>query len=213
MDASASLSGPSARTAIKGLCGAHLSPHPRHGEKRGRKSSSGSLRVRRARAQKVSISFVDEAPVQLTYAYTSCTGRGVGGGWGSGKSRRNEVSFGKRTGTAASGALASGPSTRSPRLKEEDRHLAEVEVDEVLRLVGHVRAEVAPDDRVPGRVVLLVELLLDEGGDILLDVVLLQGLRSAVDRVLLHVLRHVGVLDHSLAVRHLGNTNARESLE
>ena len=38
------------------------------------------------------------------------------------------------------------------------------------------RTEVAAHDAVPGRVVLFVELLLDEGGDILLNVVLLQGL-------------------------------------
>jgi len=89
-------------------------------------------------------------------------------------------------------------------LEEEDGDLAEVEVDEVLGLVGDVGAEVAAHDAVPGGVVLLVELLLDEGGDVLLDVVLLEGLRGAVDSVLLHVLCHVGILDHSLALRHLG---------
>jgi len=84
-------------------------------------------------------------------------------------------------------------------LEEEDGNLAEVEVDEVLGLVGDVGAEVAAHDAVPGGVVLLVELLLDEGGDVLLDVVLLEGLRGAVDSVLLHVLCHVGILDHGLA--------------
>merc|ERR1740117_1038011 len=61
------------------------------------------------------------------------------------------------------------------RLEEEDRDLAEVEVDEVLGLVGHVGAEVTADNRVPGRVVLLVEFLLAVGSDIFLDGVLLQG--------------------------------------
>eukprot|EP00445_Apocalathium_hangoei_P003666 CAMPEP_0203850348 /NCGR_PEP_ID=MMETSP0359-20131031/6716_1 /ASSEMBLY_ACC=CAM_ASM_000338 /TAXON_ID=268821 /ORGANISM="Scrippsiella Hangoei, Strain SHTV-5" /LENGTH=165 /DNA_ID=CAMNT_0050766225 /DNA_START=54 /DNA_END=548 /DNA_ORIENTATION=- len=91
---------------------------------------------------------------------------------------------------------------RSARLEEQDRDLSQVKVDEVLCLVRDVGAEVAPDDDVPSGIVLFVELLLDEGGDILLDVVLFQGLGGAVDRVLLHVLRHVRVLDHCLAVRH-----------
>ena len=90
----------------------------------------------------------------------------------------------------------------STTLEEEDGDLTEVEVDEVLGLVGDVGAEVPADDAVPGRVVLLVELLLDEGGDVLLNVVLLEGLGGAVDGVLLHVLGHVRVLDHGLALRH-----------
>jgi len=93
-------------------------------------------------------------------------------------------------------------SRRSAGLEEEDGDLAEVEVDEVLRLVRHVAAKVAADDAVPRGVVLLVKLLLDERRNVLLDVVLLEGLCGAVDGVLLHVLRHVGVLDHCLAVCH-----------
>jgi len=89
------------------------------------------------------------------------------------------------------------------RLEEEDGDLSKVEVDEVLGLVGDVGAKVAAHDAVPGGVVLLVKLFLDEGGDVLLDVVLLEGLRGAVDSVLLHVLRHVGILDHGLAFCHL----------
>lgn len=52
-------------------------------------------------------------------------------------------------------------------LEEQYRHLAQVEVDEVARLVRHVRAEVAADDAVPCGVVFLVELFLDVGGDVL----------------------------------------------
>lgn len=78
--------------------------------------------------------------------------------------------------------------------------MTEVEVDEVLGLVGDVGAEVAADDAVPGGVVLLVELLLDVRGDVLLDVELLHGLGGDLGRVGLHVLGHVSVLDDGLAI-------------
>ena len=69
-------------------------------------------------------------------------------------------------------------------LEEQNRDLTEIEVNEMSGLVRHVGAEVSSDDAVPGRVVLLVELLLDVGGDVLLDVVLLQRLGGAVDSIL-----------------------------
>merc|ERR1740117_450363 len=90
----------------------------------------------------------------------------------------------------------------STRLEEQDSHLAEVEVNEMLRFVRHIGAEVAADDGVPSWVVLLVELLFDEGGDVLLNVVLFKRLRGAIDSILLHVLGHVCVLDDSLTIRH-----------
>ena len=72
----------------------------------------------------------------------------------------------------------------------------------MLGLVCNVRAEVPADDAVPGRVVLLVELLLDEGGNILLDVELFEGLGGDIDGVLLHIFSHVSVLNNGLAVCH-----------
>jgi len=85
------------------------------------------------------------------------------------------------------------------RLEEEDGNLSEVEVDEVLRLVGDVGSKVTANDAMPGGVVLLIELLLDVGGDVLLNVVLLEGGKSDVDGILLHGLAHIGVLDHGFA--------------
>ena len=76
----------------------------------------------------------------------------------------------------------------SARLEQENGHLAEVKVYEVFGLVGHVRAEVASDDAVPGRVVLLVELLLDVCGDVFLDVILVECLKRCVHGIVLHLL-------------------------
>ena len=96
----------------------------------------------------------------------------------------------------------SGRAMRSAGLEEKDGDLAQVEVDEVLRLVGHIGAEVTADDAMPGGVVLLVELLLDEGSDVLLNVVALESLGRDVDGILLHVLGHVSVLHNGFAVGH-----------
>ena len=69
-------------------------------------------------------------------------------------------------------------------LEEQNGDLSEIEVNEMPSLVCHVGPEVSADDAMPGRVVLLVELLLDVGGDVLLNVVLLQSLGRAVHSVL-----------------------------
>ena len=58
---------------------------------------------------------------------------------------------------------------------------------------------VLTDDAVPCGVVLLVELLLDVRGHVLLDAVLAEGGGGHVDGLLLHLLAHVGVLDHGTA--------------
>ena len=62
-------------------------------------------------------------------------------------------------------------------LEEENSDLAQIEVDEMFRLVGDVRTEVSAHDAMPGWVVLLVELFLDVGGNVLLNVVLLKSLK------------------------------------
>lgn len=47
----------------------------------------------------------------------------------------------------------------SAGLKQQNGHLTQVEVNEMLGLMSHVAAKVPPDDAVPGWVILLVELL------------------------------------------------------
>lgn len=93
-------------------------------------------------------------------------------------------------------------------LEEQDGHLAEVEVDEMLGLVCHVAAEVAADNAVPCWVVLFVEFFLDVRSNVFLNVVLLERLRRTVNGVLLHVLRHIGILDDGLSVSHCCRYNA-----
>uniref|UniRef100_A0A7N5P8N8 Dynein light chain n=1 Tax=Ailuropoda melanoleuca TaxID=9646 RepID=A0A7N5P8N8_AILME len=87
---------------------------------------------------------------------------------------------------------------------KDNSHLTQVEVDEVLCLVRYVAAEIPAHDAMPGGVVFLVEFLFDVRGNVLLYIVLLHRLSGTVNGVLLHVLRHVSVLDHSLSVRHGG---------
>ena len=72
----------------------------------------------------------------------------------------------------------------------------------MLGLMGDVGTEVTAHDAVPGWVVLLVELLLDESSDVLFDVKLLEGLGADVYGVLLHVLGHICVLNNCFAVCH-----------
>ena len=88
------------------------------------------------------------------------------------------------------------------RLEEKNSNLAQVEVDKVLGLVGDIWAEVTANNAVPCWVVLFVEFLLDVGGNVLFNVVLLQRLGGTVNRVLLHVLRHISVLNDSFTIRH-----------
>uniref|UniRef100_A0A8C6FJF3 Dynein light chain n=1 Tax=Moschus moschiferus TaxID=68415 RepID=A0A8C6FJF3_MOSMO len=88
------------------------------------------------------------------------------------------------------------------RFEQENGHLVQVEVDEVFGFMCHVTTEVPPHSAVPGGVELLVKLLLDMGHNVLLYIIFLQCLSSKLHQVLLHLLRHISVLDHGLSVTH-----------
>uniref|UniRef100_A0A8C9RZG6 Uncharacterized protein n=1 Tax=Scleropages formosus TaxID=113540 RepID=A0A8C9RZG6_SCLFO len=91
--------------------------------------------------------------------------------------------------------------TRTSRFEQQDGHLAQVEVDEMLRLVGDITSKIPPHNAMPSGIVLL-SYLLDICSNVLLDVVLLQSLGRALHGILLHLLRHVSILNHCLPVRH-----------
>lgn len=107
-------------------------------------------------------------------------------------------------------------------LKQQDRDLSEIEINEVLGFVGHVRAEVSSDDAVPGWVILFIEFLLDVRGNILrkqrvstwqggrrrggryfFDVIFLEGLGCTINGILLHILRHISILNDGFSFRHV----------
>ena len=62
------------------------------------------------------------------------------------------------------------------RFEQQDGDLSEVEVDEVLGLVGDIAAKVTSNNCVPCGVVLFVKLLLDESSNVFLNVVFLKSL-------------------------------------
>merc|ERR1739848_833049 len=65
--------------------------------------------------------------------------------------------------------------------------------------MSNVRTEISTGDAMPSWIVLLVELFLDVRGNVLFNVMLLNGLRGYVNSVLLHILRHVSVFHDSFA--------------
>merc|ERR1719326_1380213 len=70
---------------------------------------------------------------------------------------------------------ANHPACDLAGFEEKDGNLTKVEIDEVLCFMCDVRTKVPTHNGMPRRVVLLVELLLDEGSNIFLDIVLLKG--------------------------------------
>ena len=101
------------------------------------------------------------------------------------------------------GNLESHSSPRLARPEKKHGNLAKIEIDEVLCFVSNVRAEVSANDAVPSWVVLFIELLFDERGNVLLNIIFFQRLGRTVDGVLLHVFRHVGVLNNCFTLSHV----------
>lgn len=58
----------------------------------------------------------------------------------------------------------------------------------MFRLMRDIRSEVPSHDTVPRGIVLFIELLLNEGSDVLFDVVLVQRLNRRVNGIVLHLL-------------------------
>uniref|UniRef100_A0A6I8QMX0 Uncharacterized protein n=1 Tax=Xenopus tropicalis TaxID=8364 RepID=A0A6I8QMX0_XENTR len=81
------------------------------------------------------------------------------------------------------------------RFKEENCNLAQIKVDEVLCFMCYIAAKVSANDAVP-------IYLLDIGSNVFLNIILLHCLCGTVNSILLHVFRHVSILDNSLSVRH-----------
>uniref|UniRef100_A0A4W5LV02 Uncharacterized protein n=1 Tax=Hucho hucho TaxID=62062 RepID=A0A4W5LV02_9TELE len=82
-----------------------------------------------------------------------------------------------------------------------------LEVDEMLCLMSDVAAEVPSNNAMPcirPDTTVFTSHLLYVGCNVLFYIVLLHGLGSTVHCILLHVLRHVSILDYCLPVSHLG---------
>lgn len=67
----------------------------------------------------------------------------------------------KAVALARSTRVPASHSNRRTHLEQQNRYLAQVEVDEVLRFMGHVGSEVPANHAVPSGAVLFVKLLLD----------------------------------------------------
>ena len=78
---------------------------------------------------------------------------------GSGPLPRNDKCLRQISQYCMYGQLVSRERVPSAGLEQQNGHLTQVEVNEMLGLVSHVTAKVPPDDAVPGGVILLVKLL------------------------------------------------------
>ena len=85
-----------------------------------------------------------------------------------------------------------------PCLEGKYSKFVNVEVDEVLCLMGHVGSEVPLNDAMPKRCMTSVQLLLDEVGDVLLCVESVHGSLRQLYHFILENIVHVRIFDLDL---------------
>ena len=81
---------------------------------------------------------------------------------------------------------------------DEDADFAPVHENEALALVGHIGAQPAPNNTMPGGQVHLIELCLDDLSDVVKDPTLLERESNTVNGMLLHEFVHVSILNDSV---------------
>ena len=87
---------------------------------------------------------------------------------------------------------------RSARLKQQNGNLTHIEVNKMLSLVSDVRTEVSAYDAVPGRIIFFIKLFFYISCNIFLNIEFLKSNVCIINRILLHFLIHVCMLDHGL---------------
>ncbi|KAJ0062057.1 hypothetical protein NL108_015271, partial [Boleophthalmus pectinirostris] len=80
------------------------------------------------------------------------------------------------------------------RLKEQNGHLPEVEVNKMLCLMCNITSKVSSNNAVPCGVVLLRLYLFDISSNVLFNIIFLHCLHGTVHCILLHFVGHVCVL-------------------
>lgn len=66
--------------------------------------------------------------------------------------------------------------------------MSQIEIDEVLGLVGNVATEISSNNTMPCGIVFFVEFLLDVCSNVFFNVVFLKGCGCTIHGILLHVL-------------------------
>lgn len=84
-------------------------------------------------------------------------------------------------------------------LEQKDSLLAQVEVDEVPLLMGHVASEITSDNALPCWIVLLVKFLFYICCNVLPKVEPFQSLCCTIHSILLHLLGHVSTFYYGFA--------------